>query len=97
MAKFYLTQKAVEDLSDIWDYTIQNWSERQAEVYYLLLIDTFKELSNRPNKGRSYDVISVNVLGFRTGQHIIFYREVSDTEIEVVRILHSKMDLKNHI
>jgi toxin ParE1/3/4 len=40
MTKFYLTNKAVEDLTDIWNYTLENWSERQADKYYDLLIMT---------------------------------------------------------
>jgi len=37
------------------------------------------------------------VLGYRTGQHIIFYRVVTEKEIEVVRVLHGMMDMKSHI
>ena len=97
MAKFYLTNKAVEDLGDIWNYTIETWSENQAEIYYSLLIDSCQELANKPNQGKSYEVAERNVLGFKTGQHIIFYRIVTEKEIEVVRILHGMMDMKNHL
>ena len=31
MAKYHLTNRAVEDLSNIWEYTVDTWSERQAE------------------------------------------------------------------
>ncbi len=97
MAKFYLTNKAVEDLGDIWNYTTETWSENQAEIYYSLLIDSCQELANKPNKGKSYDIVEKNVLGFKTGEHIIFYQIVSLKEIEVVRILHGMMDMKNHL
>ncbi|MFN3752573.1 type II toxin-antitoxin system RelE/ParE family toxin [Flavobacterium sp.] len=95
MAKFYLTNKAVEDLGDIWNYTVETWSENQAEIYYSLLIDSCQELANKPNQGKSYEVVEKNVLGFKTGQHAIFYRIVTEKEIEVVRILHGMMDMKN--
>ena len=97
MAKFYLTYKAVEDLGDIWNYTIETWSESQAEIYYSLLIDSCQELVNKPNQGKSYEVVERNILGFKIGQHVIFYRIVSEKEIEVVRILHGMMDMKNHL
>ncbi|MBK9223769.1 MAG: type II toxin-antitoxin system RelE/ParE family toxin [Flavobacterium sp.] len=97
MAKFYLTNKAVVDLEEIWKYTVETWSENQAEIYYLLLIDSCQELANKPNQGKSYEVVEKNVLGFKTGQHLIFYRIVTEKEIEVVRILHGMMDLKNHL
>jgi toxin ParE1/3/4 len=31
MAKYELTNKAVEDLTKIWEYTIDKWSEQQAD------------------------------------------------------------------
>jgi toxin ParE1/3/4 len=97
MATFYISNKAVEDLNDIWDYTVKTWSENQAEIYYSLLMDSCQELANKPSQGKSYDVVEKNVLGFKTGEHIIFYQIVSLNEIEVVRILHVMMDMKNHI
>lgn len=97
MLKFYLSNKAVEDLNDIWDYTVKTWSENQAEIYYSLLMDSCQELANKSSQGKSYDVVEENVLGFKTGEHIIFYQIVSLNEIEVVRILHGMMDMKNHI
>ena len=39
MAKYFLTNKAVEDLSKIYEYTFEFWSENQADKYY-------EELSN---------------------------------------------------
>jgi toxin ParE1/3/4 len=97
MATFYISNKAVEDLNDIWDYTVKTWSENQAEIYYSLLMDSCQELANKPSQGTSYDVVEKNVLGFKTGEHIIFYQIVSLKEIEVVRILHVMMDMKNHL
>lgn len=97
MAKFYLTNKAVEDLGDIWNYTIETWSENQAEIYYSLLIQSCQELASKPNQGKSYELVEKNVLGFKTGQHVIFYRIITEKEIEVVRILHGMMDMKGHL
>ena len=33
MADYRLTNKAVADLSDIWNYTCETWSEQQADKY----------------------------------------------------------------
>ena len=38
MRKLRFTNKAVEDLSSIWRYTFQEWSEKQADEYYQMLI-----------------------------------------------------------
>ena len=97
MAKYYLTNKAVDDLSEIWDYTIETWSEMQAEKYYDLLLATCEDLANNPELGRNYDIVTKGILGFKSGEHIIFYSTVSRNEIEVARILHGMIDLKSKL
>ena len=97
MAKYLLTNKAVEDLSKIWDYTYEVWSENQADKYYELLIEACQEISKSPDIGKNYDEIEQGILGFRVEKHIIFYRKTKAKEIEVLRILHGRMDLKNRI
>lgn len=52
MAKFYLTNKAVEDLTKIWNYTLETRSENQAGIYYSLLIDSCQELDLKPKQGK---------------------------------------------
>ncbi len=97
MAKHLLTKKAVEDLSQIWDYTYEVWSEDQADKYYNYLIETCQEISKNPSIGKSYHEIKVEIFGFRMNKHIIFYRIINPNEIEVVRILHGVMDLKSRL
>jgi len=97
MAKYYFTNKAVEDLADIWNYTFENWSERQADKYYELLIMTCATLANEPNLGKPYNILSEGILGYKIKKHIIFYEIFSKNEIYVIRILHGKMDLKNRL
>ena len=97
MAKYYFTKEAVDDLSEIWDYTFDKWSERQADLYYELILATCNDLANKPNLGKEYEVITRGILGFGAGEHIIFYAVISQNEIEVVRILHGMMDLKNKL
>ena len=55
MAKYFLTNKAVDDLTKIWDYTYEVWSERQADKYYELLIDTCQVIARNTNIGKNYD------------------------------------------
>lgn len=97
MANFSLTNKAVTDLADIWDYTFDRWSEKQADKYYETLIATCAEIAQNPDAGKKYDGIFSALLGQRINQHIIFYRQIDQDPIEIVRILHGKMDLKSRI
>jgi len=97
MARYKLTNKAVEDLTQIWNYTFNKWSENQADIYYRMLLENCKELANNPDLGRKYSEVIQNLLGFKAGRHIIFYRSIEGDEIEITRILHGQMDLKNRI
>ncbi|MFK7799413.1 MAG: type II toxin-antitoxin system RelE/ParE family toxin [Aureispira sp.] len=97
MAKYRLTQKAVEDLNGIWEYTFDNWSEVQADKYYNLLIDSFQNIANNPNLGKHYDKISFELFGLKINRHIVFYRISIGQAVEIIRILHERMDLKNRI
>lgn len=97
MPKYTLTNKALEDLSKIWDYTFEIWSEAQADKYYYMILDSCEELANEIVIGRKYPEINKDILGYKIGQHIIFYRRLKSNRIEVARILHIRVDLKNRI
>ena len=96
MANYILTNKAVEDLSAIWDYTFEAWSEMQADKYYFMLLDYCQDLADNSVTGKHYPEINNEMLGMKAGQHIIFYRKLKN-RMEVARILHSRMDLKNQL
>jgi len=55
------------------------------------------QIGENPELGKEYEEINRNLLGLRTGKHIIFYQVISKEEIEVIRILHAQMDLKNRL
>lgn len=97
MSKYFLSNKAVEDLSKIWDYSYKVWSENQADKYYYELLEDCQELSENQNLGQNYIEIDLEIYGYKFGQHIIFYRMLNENEIEIIRFLHSRMDLKNRI
>jgi len=97
MAKFKLTNNAVKDLSDIWNYTVEAWSESQADKYYKLLLDAFSTIAKKPQIGKVYEEIYPKLKGKRTSKHIIYYRVMDDQSIEIARILNERMDLKNKL
>ena len=91
---YRITQRAIIDLEEIWNYTYQKRSEEQADRYYQLLIQEFDYIAKYPTSGKSVDYIR---RGYRISivkSHLIFYRLI-DSEVEIVRILHQSMDVKN--
>lgn len=97
MASYFLTHKALEDLSNIWEYTFETWSEHQADKYYLGLLEDCQRLADQSHLGRNYPEINSAIFGYKSGEHLIFYRKLDEATIEIVRFSHSRMDLKRRI
>ena len=98
MADLLFSNKAVEDLTGIWNYTIETWSEAQADKYYTLLVNTCRQIADSPRPlSKEYAEIRTGLFGYRTGKHIVFYRAIAEETLEIVRILHECMDLENRI
>lgn len=97
MANLTFTKKAVGDLTQIWKFTYNNWSETQADKYYYMLIENCKEIANNPEVGKKYSGVAEHLFGFKAGRHIIFYRKIDDNDVEITRILHERMDIKSRL
>ena len=97
MPDFKLTNEAVKDLSNIWEYTIEYWSEYQADKYYKMLISYCQKIAENPDIGKNYEGILDELLGVKVKRHIIFYRNLNKEYVEITRVLHEKMDLKNRV
>ncbi len=95
MSKLSFTNKAVGDLTSIWNYTVCTWSVQQAEKYYTMLIDACDSLTEPgPNICRHYDDIRPDLLGLKTGRHIIFHTISESGDVTIIRILHERMDVR---
>ena len=54
MAKVLMRQEAIDDLNDIWDYTFEEWSEKQADQYYVTIKFACKSIGEKPDIGKNY-------------------------------------------
>lgn len=98
MNKLIFTNKAVDDLSSIWEYTVRTWSVSQAERYYNLLIDCCRMISeSKITTSRCYDEVMAGLSGVRAGRYIIFYTISDNHCVTIVRILHEKMDIRQRV
>ena len=97
MAKYELKKKATKDLEKIWNYTVDAWSENQADQYYHMLLNSCQDVADWRVKGKQYEGIYFGLRGIKAGKHIIFYRQIKNDHIEIVRILHERMDLRKSI
>lgn len=95
MAEVRIRPQARRDLAAIWEYTLKSWGEEQADQYIRELNARLDRLAVHPNLGRKCDFIRPGYRVYPSGQHLIFYRPSPD-EIDVVRILHKRMDATRH-
>ena len=58
MARYDITKEATEDLYTIWEYTVDTWSENQADKYYAILEAAFDDIATSPEKRPRFDCSS---------------------------------------
>jgi len=94
MRTFTLTNKAKADLKSIAVYIQRQWGKDQRKTYVRQFDDVFQMLSKTPELGNMCDFIKQGYRKFPVSSHILFYHNISQSEIEFVRILHKRMDVK---
>lgn len=94
MGQFTLTNKAKADLKSIAIYTQRKWGKNQRALYLKQFDDAFHLLADSPDAGVNCDFIKQGYRKFPNTSHVIFYRIVNDSQIEIVRILHKRMDVE---
>ena len=96
MSRYVVSPRAQQDLGEIWDYTAKRWGIDQAEAYIRLIQHAIETVADDSRKGRPCDEVRVGYRTYPVGSHMIMYRE-EDSGIDVVRVLHSRMNFEQHI
>jgi toxin ParE1/3/4 len=92
-ASFSLTRAARTDLKSIASYTQHRWGKQQRKLYVKQFDDAFHMLAENPETGVTCDFIKQGYRKFPNGSHVIFYRSLEAGAIQIVRILHKRMDV----
>jgi toxin ParE1/3/4 len=96
--KYSISIEAAADLENIWLYTMDYWSQEQADNYYHLLLNTIEFLAEHPESGKDVGYIRQGYFRKRVKSHFIFYRINRSLDVlEVIRILHQSMDVENRL
>jgi toxin ParE1/3/4 len=95
MPNYKIREKALEDLESIWLYTLDTWSEKQANYYLNLIFQEIELISSSKETGISIQKIRNGYFYTKVKSHLIFY--IVTDKVEVVRILNQKMDLEKHL
>ncbi len=95
---YKISQEANWDMENIWLYTYENWSIVQADRYLNLIIDEIEYLAENPKSGKDYGFLLKGYFRSKIKFHFIFYKvNRKKEEIEIIRILHQRMDIDSHI
>ena len=89
--------KAKTDLSQVWNYTYTQWGVEQAENYVRDLWAVIGDLINDVTKSVDIGDVRRGYRKVRAGSHVIFFKVTNDGVVDVVRILHQKMDFNRHL
>lgn len=93
------------DFANILKWTAENFGARQSRVYRDTLLGAIGELADGPDavgsKARDEIMSGLRTLHVtrqgRRGSHFLMYRAAPNSTIEIVRILHDRMDLQRHV
>ena len=95
--RYSISEKANQDIEKIWLYTFENWSLEQADRYYDLILDEIEFISENFESGKSVDYIKKGYRASIVKSHTIFYKKSRRNIVEIIRVLHQKMDIENQI
>ncbi|MDO9338765.1 MAG: type II toxin-antitoxin system RelE/ParE family toxin [Caulobacter sp.] len=87
---------AEADIDEIWDYSADNWSVAQADAYLTDLRRMLERIALNPAIGAPCPRVRPGYRKQSCGSHLIFYRQIGE-DVDVVRILHQRMDFARHL
>lgn len=96
MHRYRLTPSAKSDLIEIWNYTVETWGETHAINYLQDIEEKLNQLAANPALGKQRPEIVTGYYSFPVRKHIIFYL-ISDSHIDIIGILHGKMDIDKNL
>lgn len=97
MSEYIISEKALEDINNIWIYTAENWSAEQADRYYNLIFDEIEYIVQNFEMARDFDKIRKSYKYSKVKSHLIFFKKHKTNEVEVVRVLHERTNIVNRL
>ena len=89
---YELSPEADQDISEIFDYTVDEFGIDQAVSYVSQFDVLFEQLVDNSELGRKRLEIRAELRSITQESHVVFYRILKD-RIRIVRVLHGSRDL----
>jgi len=97
VSRYLLSPAAHADLEQIWDDTHHRWGVDQTEEYLRELQHAIDRAAANPAIGRACEQIRPGYRSLAAGSHTLLYRATADGIIDVVRVLHQRLDVDRHL
>lgn len=91
--KFLKSERAEEDLIDIWLYIAED-QPVNADRFLDKLNETVVALADTPGMGVDRPGLGAGIKSFPVGKYILYYRMMQDV-LEIVRVLSAYRDVGN--
>ena len=96
MYKISIRPLARNDIKKIWQYSLINWGNKQADFYISALAAAIQSLPTNPKIGIAIDTVREGYRLYHYKHHLIIYQLTADT-IEIVRVLGENMLPNMHL
>jgi len=83
------------NLEDIWAHTFERWSLEQAE-HYVGELALGVRASRAARVEKATESCGQRLLALHGRFHVVFYRETAES-LDVIRVLHQRMDVDRHL
>ncbi len=92
--KFEISELALEDLDNIWEFTVEQWSKEQANIYYNEIFSAIGKICENSDIGKPIDEIKKD-----TGElSDISYDYLQSKRNKIYRQnIASKKDIEKHL
>ena len=96
MRKIHVHALAESDLIGIWQSSIGEWGETQADKYLDQLDSGIRKLADNPELGARRDYVRDGYRVLVIGSHAVYYTVTPGT-VHIIRVLHGRMDPDRHL
>ena len=96
---YRLSVQAEADLAEIWAYSAEQWDLEQADRYIDALVSRFDWLCDNPRPCKPRPDVTGGLYSYPQQSHVIFFQAQGDPPglIEIVRVLHGRMEPARHV
>lgn len=97
MPHFRIKVAAKNDLKYIAKFTEKTWRQEQRNKYLTEFDRAFHQLADNNELGKACDHIRTGYRVFPVGSHVIFYKISGHQRIDIIRVLHKRMDVPSQL